>query len=81
VSFSPSGGSLAQMQENFFILFSTTFTNRVSVTSSLSTLLGLTVGSTEPYPVYTGVYSITDGFFGSHTVAGITYTWERGVGW
>jgi hypothetical protein len=28
-----------------------------------------------------GAYLVTDAFFGSHTISGVTYTWERGRGW
>lgn len=34
----------------------------------------------EAFPTYSD-YLITDGYFGTHTAAGITYTWARGAGW
>lgn len=32
------------------------------------------------FPNYTA-YALTDEFFGNHTIAGITYAWEKGGGW
>jgi len=36
--------------------------------------------SGQAAPTYSN-YKIPDGFFGSHTAGGITYTWAKGAGW
>jgi len=46
--------------------------------SSVLTLGVLTSGSPMPTP---SDWSITDNFFGSRTVGGITYAWRKGSGW
>jgi hypothetical protein len=50
------------------------FPNSNVVNSDINLILGVAS------PTYNN-YDITNDFFGSHTISGITYTWEKGVGW
>jgi hypothetical protein len=50
------------------------FPNSNTVVADLNKILGVVS------PTYNG-YELTNDFFGSHVVSGITYTWAKGAGW